>query len=585
MIKKTADQKNKQKRFRHSLNLKTFLIMIALVLGMGGTVLVAGFFLYLVGMVNQFYVTTWNQANSEAAVLEQQNYYDKSMEVIDIYNSIPEEERGDGTSEEYHAHFTPVIDDTFRTLQKAQRDLKDRNGPMNSFIVAIDSANCKMIYICDSDPNEETFCYPGTWEEYPQEQIDALIHGRKISYFDKVIDATQKVQSVITNQPKFGLRCTGGSTLFETDQYTVMVCVDEKLSPMAMASQIFLTHYVLLLLFVSVITALIGTFIVGRKIVRPINKMAKAARTYSENKYTGNERYFKDLKIHTKDEIENLAVTLEDMESDLAEYVDNMKRITAQEERINTELSLAAKIQESMLPREFPAFPERNEFDVYAEMKAAREVGGDFYDFFLVDDDHLALVVGDVSGKGMPAALFMTASKIMLKMKAQEGVSPAEVLEDINERICANNIEEVFVTVWVGVLEISTGRVIAANAGHEYPVIMHHNGNAELIHDKHGFVIGGLTGMKYNNYELQIEPGDALFIYSDGVPEAMNEADELFNTDRMLQALNDAKKDNPRRIIEQVENALDNYVGGAEQFDDITMLCLTYRGVVNAQET
>ena len=333
------------------------------------------------------------------------------------------------------------------------------------------------------------------------------------------------------------------------------------------------------------ITALIGTFIVGRKIVRPINKMAKAARTYSENKYTGNERYFKDLKIHTKDEIENLAVTLEDMESDLAEYVDNMKRITAQEERINTELSLAAKIQESMLPREFPAFPERNEFDVYAEMKAAREVGGDFYDFFLVDDDHLALVVGDVSGKGMPAALFMTASKIMLKMKAQEGVSPAEVLEDINERICANNIEEVFVTVWVGVLEISTGRVIAVNAGHEYPVIMHHNGNAELIHDKHGFVIGGLTGMKYNNYELQIEPGDALFIYSDGVPEAMNEADELFNTDRMLQALNDAKKDNPRRIIEQVENALDNYVGGAEQFDDITMLCLTYRGVVNAQET
>ena len=290
MIKKTADLKNKQKRIRHSLNIKTFLIMIALVLGMGGTVLVAGFFLYLVGMVNQFYVTTWNQANSEAAVLEQQNYYDKSMEVIDIYNSIPEEERGDGTSEEYQAHFTPVIDDTFRTLQKAQRDLKDRNGPMNSFIVAIDSVNCKMIYICDSDPNEETFCYPGTWESYPEDEIDALIHGRKLSYFDKVIDATQKVQSVITNQPKFGLRCTGGATLFETDQYTVMVCVDEKLSPMAMASQIFLTHYVLLLLFVSVITALIGTFIVGRKIVRPINKMAKAARTYSENKYTGNER-------------------------------------------------------------------------------------------------------------------------------------------------------------------------------------------------------------------------------------------------------------------------------------------------------
>jgi len=585
MIKKADGQNKNQRRIRHSLNIKTFLIMIALVLGMGGTILVAGFFLYLGGMVNQFYITTWNQANSEAAVLEQQNYYDKSMEIIDIYNSIPEEERGDGTSEEYKANFTPVIDDTFRTLQTAQRDLKDRNGPMNSFIVAIDSVNCKMIYICDSDPNEETFCYPGTWENYPQDEIDVLVHGRELNRFDKAIGATQKVQSVITNQPKYGLRCTGGATLFETDQYTVMVCVDEKLSPMAQASQIFLTHYVLLLMIVSVITARIGTFIMRRKIVRPINKMAKAARAYSENKYTGNERYFKDLKISTRDEIQNLAITLEDMESDLAEHVDNMKRITAQEERINTELNLAARIQESMLPREFPAFPERKEFDIYAEMNAAREVGGDFYDFFLIDDDHLAIVIADVSGKGMPAALFMTASKIMLKMKAQEGVSPAEVLEDVNERICANNIEEVFVTVWVGILEISTGRVIAANAGHEYPVIMHNNGNAELIHDKHGFVIGGLPGMKYNDYELQIEPGDSLFVYTDGVPEAMNEADELFKTDRMLQALDDADKGDSRKIIEHVENAVNNYVGGAEQFDDITMLCLTYRGVVNAQET
>ena len=353
---------------------------------------------------------------------------------------------------------------------------------------------------------------------------------------------------------------------------------------MANASQIFLTHYVLLLLLVSVITALIGTFIMSRKIIRPINKMAKAARTYSNNKYTGNEKYFKDLNINTRDEIENLAITLEDMENDLAEHVENMKRITAEEERINTELNLAARIQESMLPREFPAFPERSEFDVYAEMKAARAVGGDFYDFFLVDDDHLAIIISDVSGKGMPAALFMTASKIMLKMKAQEGVSPAEVLRDVNDRICANNIEEVFVTVWLGILEISTGRIIAANAGHEYPVIIHGDGTAEIIHDTHGFVIGGLPGMKYNDYELEIQPGDSLFVYTDGVPEAMNEADELFKTDRMLQALDEADKGDPRRIIEHVENAVNNYVGGAEQFDDLTMLCLEYHGPADPPE-
>ena len=196
-----------------------------------------------------------------------------------------------------------------------------------------------------------------------------------------------------------------------------------------------------------------------------------------------------------------------------------MTRVTAEKERIGTELALATRIQADMLPNIFPAFPDRTDFDIYATMDPAKEVGGDFYDFFLIDDDHLCMVMADVSGKGVPAALFMMASKIILRNNAMMGKSPAKILGPTNA-ICSNNQEEMFVTVWLGILEISTGKLTAANAGHEYPVMKRPDGRFELLKDKHGFVVGGMEGVKYKDYELQLEPGAKLFLYTDGVPEA-----------------------------------------------------------------
>ena len=243
-----------------------------------------------------------------------------------------------------------------------------------------------------------------------------------------------------------------------------------------------------------------------------------------------------------------------------------------------TELRTATQIQEAMLPNVFPPYPERSEFDLYASMDPAREVGGDFYDFFLVDDDHLCMVMADVSGKGVPAALFMMASKIILANNAKMGKSPAQILTDTNASICANNREEMFVTVWLGILEISTGRLTAANAGHEYPALRRADGAFELFKDKHGLVIGAMDFAKYREYEIQLCPGDKLFVYTDGVPEATDAQTELFGTERMLAALNEAPDGTPEEILKTVRRAVDGFVQGAVQFDDLTMLCLEYKG-------
>lgn len=242
------------------------------------------------------------------------------------------------------------------------------------------------------------------------------------------------------------------------------------------------------------------------------------------------------------------------------------------------ELSLATRIQADMLPNVFPAFPEKDEFDIYATMEPAKEVGGDFYDFFLIDNDHLGVVMADVSGKGVPAALFMMVSKILVQNYAMMGKSPKEVLECVNNQICKNNKEDMFVTVWFGILDLKTGNLKASNAGHEYPAIKKADGTFELYRDKHGFVIGSMAGITYSEYELTLEPGSKLFLYTDGVAEATNSDKNLFGTDRMIEALRLNENLSPEEVIKSVNSAIVDFVKDAPQFDDITMLCLDYIG-------
>ena len=317
-----------------------------------------------------------------------------------------------------------------------------------------------------------------------------------------------------------------------------------------------------------------AALILSKRIVRPLNDITRRISELRE----GDLEFRMDNAYRTGDEIQVLAESFAAISHKTLQYVDQVRQVTAEKERISTELALATRIQADMLPNIYPAFPDRRDFDIYAVMDPAKEVGGDFYDFFLIDDDHLCMVIADVSGKGVPAALFMMASRIILANNAKSGKSPAQILTETNATICANNREEMFVTVWLGILELSTGLLTAANAGHEYPVLKTPEGKFELYKDKHGFVIGGMDGVKYREYTLTLEPGAKLFVYTDGVPEATDDMDGLFGTERMLAALNSAPAASPEGVLKNMRKAVDEFVGGAEQFDDLTMLCLYYMG-------
>ncbi len=257
--------------------------------------------------------------------------------------------------------------------------------------------------------------------------------------------------------------------------------------------------------------------------------------------------------------------------------IEYSETVVAKEQRIATELSLAKSIQMALIPHAFPIFPDRDEIDIYASVDPAREVGGDFYDFFFIDDDHLCMVVADVSGKGIPAALFMTVSKTILRNYAMLGHSASEILERTNEGLFKDNYTGMFVTVWLGILEISTGKLCCGNAGHEYPVIMRCGGRFELFKDKHSFVLGGMEGMVYKEYTLDLNKGDKLFLYTDGVPEATNRSDEMYGTKRMVDALNKNPSGSPVEILETMRSDISGFVKEAEQFDDMTMVCIEYK--------
>ena len=338
------------------------------------------------------------------------------------------------------------------------------------------------------------------------------------------------------------------------------------------------TATVLLLAVTALMLA--GALILSGRIVKPLNTITKRISELSET----NLEFKMEDAYRTGDEVEELAQSFANISHKTVEYLDTVKRVTAEKERIGAELSLATQIQAAMLPHIVPAFPDRKDFDIIGSMDPAKEVGGDFYDYFLVDDDHLCMVIADVSGKGVPAALFMMASKIILQSVAMLGGSPAEILTKTNQAICSNNEAEMFVTVWVGMLELSTGKLTCSNAGHEYPVFKRPDGNFELYKDRHGFVIGGMEGAKYKEYEIQLKPGAKLFVYTDGVPEATNESQELFGTGRMIDALNQQPGAAPMDVLKNVRQAVDSFVLNAEQFDDLTMLCLEYKGPQGAGE-
>ncbi len=563
---------------RYSLRGRTFVALLIFTLVLAIIAITFGFFLFNASVTRQYRTTTWHLSKTAAHTIDTMSVLEESKAVLSIYKSMSEEELSGNWTEEYIRKFESVRDERFEKNRKQIHLMQTDNDAIAAYVAAIDEEHDRMIFIVDSDP-KSSFCPPGCFDVMDHKAIETFVHGSKVTVIDRFFDSPS-MPAIAVNMEKYGYRCTAGTMLFHAEGYPVMIFFDTDMNGVARTSRLFLLQYFLIFFIAALILMILMMRHIRRRVVNPINELADAARGYSIDKenQVHNGKHFADLNITTGDEIENLALTMKGMENDIAAYVDKMTRATAEKERINTELDVAKRIQMGMLPHSFPVFPDRPEFEIYATMHPAKEVGGDFYDFFLIDEDHLAILMADVSGKGVPAALFMMASKILINnYAATETASPAKILTRVNDAICKRNPAEMFVTVWLGILTISTGDLCACNAGHEYPCIRKGDGPFELFKDTHGFVVGGMEGMAYSDYHIRLKPGDMVYLYTDGVTEATDAENKLFGTERMLKALNLPKK-GPRSLLGNVSDSIRSFVKEAAQFDDITMLGLAYFG-------
>ena len=393
------------------------------------------------------------------------------------------------------------------------------------------------------------------------------------------------IDPVVTNG-EYGWICSAYDPIYNSKGDAVAsVGVDIDMNEVKAEQERFLRGSLMYAAVVILLFAFIGILLVRKTVTTPLEKMTKELKKFSPREDGDYEKSnILTFRTNGNDEIAELCDDVKSMQGRIIDTLHNLTAITAEKERIGAELNVATQIQADMLPRIFPAFPDRKEFDIFASMIPAKEVGGDFYDFFLIDYNQLGLVMADVSGKGVPAALFMVIAKTLIKNRAMMGDSPAKVLENVNEQLCEGNEAELFVTVWLAVLDLSTGKGIAANAGHEHPVIRRKDGQYELDIYRHSMAVACMEGARFREHEFELHPGDSLFVYTDGVPEAMNKNDELFGNDRMLEVLNLHVDERPEELLPHVKEGLDRFVGDAPQFDDITMLGLKYIGPEQNEE-
>ncbi|MBO4750991.1 MAG: SpoIIE family protein phosphatase [Lachnospiraceae bacterium] len=573
---KSEQEMTKAEQRRHSLAAKTWRSTVISCIVFGLVAQIVAMLFYSASHVKQLISVADGAAHQASQSARRgSDAIGFSKDVMAVYDGLTEEERGLVGTDEYRSLYSELHIEqkggVYDVLVHMIAGTLSYYDVYDIYIGMYDRQNSRLVYVVDADPDETTRFLPGDWEEVDPKGLDKFMswNGEGTLYDIELTKA-------------YGLLCTVALPMEDEAGETVaFMLVDISVENVLVGMWEFALQLTIALIFVTILLSWLQVKRISRALVTPINQIAEASANYVEdrrNNQVEKERFAK-LNIHSGDELEKLSLALADMERELTDYEANLTKITAEKERIGTELSLATRIQAAMLPHVFPPFPNRKEFNIYAMMNPAREVGGDFYDFFLIDENHLGLVIADVSGKGIPAALFMMISKTILQSCAMLGQGAAETLTKMNDALCSNNQVEMFVTVWLGILEISTGKLTAANAGHEYPAIKRKGGKFELFKDKHGLVIGGMEGMRYREYEIQLNPGDVIYVYTDGVPEASDAEENMFGTARMIEALNKVDSSDVKELVEGVRDGVNAFVKDAEQFDDITMLCLEYRGV------
>jgi len=317
----------------------------------------------------------------------------------------------------------------------------------------------------------------------------------------------------------------------------------------------------------------IGLTIIARSITKPLTTMAMATQEIAR----GNLNV--DLPLsRSRDEAGMLLSAFRSMQESLKDYIERLTETTASKERIESELMIARDIQMSILPKKFPPFPDREEFDIYALINPAREVGGDFYDFFFVDDEHLCFVIGDVSGKGVPASLFMAVVKTLIKAISSKGIAPGEILTRVNWELSQENDSCMFVTIFCGLLNTTTGEISYANGGHNYPIIFRKQNEVTWLEGNGGLVVGAIEHTVYETGKTTLQPGESIFLYTDGVTEAVNTKEELFSDDRLRTKITLLQGRPPKEVIFRVAEEIAQFSHNMPQADDITMMMVRFYG-------
>lgn len=532
----------------HSIRVKIICSIILLALVISTVLVYISYSTYKSAMNEHYDTLAANVAKTAIAMLDDETMLSYVRNVAD---ADPQEVMA---SEEYQ-----------EILSILQR-IKDSNNVLYLYVTypAEDGA----YFIFDTDTSADG-CPYGYFMEYYEGSFSEL---------SEQLQRGEMVPSVISDQEYGWIISISYPYISEGGELIGYVCVDISMDKVVNDRQDFLSNCIWIMTVITVVFAVIYVFLFHRSFIRPIEQMTRAASDFISSREKGAEQAssIASLEVRTRDELQKLCESLKKMESDLNLHIENLKNVTAEKERIGAELNVATHIQKSMLPRIFPAFPEREEFDVYATMDPAKEVGGDFYDFFMVDERHLAIVMADVSGKGVPAALFMVIGKTLIKDHTQPGRDLGEVFTEVNDLLCESNSEALFITAFEGVLDLVTGEFRFVNAGHEMPFLCPAGGDFEARRIKPGFVLAGMEGMRYTAGTMTLGLGDKIFQYTDGVTEATNANQELYGMERLTAVLNTVKDKSPNEILPAVKEDIDRFVGQAPQFDDITMLCLEY---------
>ena len=443
--------------------------------------------------------------------------------------------------------------------------------------------NLAYLYIFVPDEEKITYIFDiyTTKEEkqFTSDLGEIDYHDNETIYQD-VMSAYQKGETTnkfTVSKNRYGYLASSYAPIFDSSG-AVCAVVGADISMDTILAQA--NSYIIVAVTVTIVLISIFLFILlhicKKRIIAPIESLTESAKNFVEN---GDRITFKKLSIHTQDEIQTLSESFNKMSDDLTTYIDNLAKATAEKERIATELHVAKQIQRSMLPSTFPAYPNRAEFDIYASMVPAKEVGGDFYDFFLVGMDKLAFIIADVSGKGVPAALLMMSTRALIKNQVLTTTQLDEVLYTVNNQMCDNNEAGMFITAFLAVLDLKTGLLSYCNAGHNPPLLKRETEPFHWLKAEHNFILGGIPNKTYQTHQITLQNNDVVFLYTDGVTEATDKNSNLYSSKRLIKELNApilSQDSSCKVIVTHIQTAVDQFSSGIQQTDDITMLCVKY---------